>query len=274
MKKAISTLIFMGLFILMMAGCNNDENAGRAYTNTDDNQLPISTIRTDSSSDETGPGTQQIGFEEDNDNNLDLGKTNRNRNENLNGNEPNKGPFGGNAHDSGREQDKELQERNLREQDRLQPGQDQQEGNNRQQNQRQQQPNNQTKQKQGMNEFASKVISLTNRERSRRGLSTLKVSKSLSGVARQKSEDMQEKNYFSHTSPTYGSPFNMMREFNVSFESAGENIARGQQSPKQVVDAWMNSKKHRKNIMDESFTHIGVGYTSDGNYWSQMFIEK
>ncbi|WP_010531365.1 CAP domain-containing protein [Lentibacillus jeotgali] len=259
MKNAVIRFMFMGLLIIGLAGCNNDENASRSHTETDDNQLPISSIQTDSSSDEAGPDTQHIRFEKDNDNNLDLGKTNRNRNENLDDNNQNQNPFSGNARDPGREQDRQLQQG----QERPHPEQNQ-DTNGQQQNQSQQ----------GMNEFASKVISLTNRERSRQGLSPLKVSKPLSGVARQKSEDMQEKNYFSHTSPTYGSPFNMMREFNVSFESAGENIARGQQSPQQVVDSWMNSTEHRENILDESFTHIGVGYTSDGGYWSQMFIEK
>ncbi|GGJ81716.1 hypothetical protein GCM10007063_00170 [Lentibacillus kapialis] len=254
MKKVIS-VSFLGLLILVLAGCNNEENANRSHTETDNKQLPISSIRTDMSSDESGPGTQHIGFEDDNDHNLDLGKSNRNRNDNLKGNEPNDELFDKDARDSDRNPEKELQHRHLQEQD-------------------QQQPRNQTQPKQGINEFASKVISLTNRKRSQEGLPTLKVSKSLSGVAREKSEDMQEKNYFSHTSPTYGSPFNMMRQFNVTFETAGENIARGQQSPEQVVDSWMNSKEHRKNILDESFTHIGVGYTSDGEYWTQMFIEK
>ncbi|WP_347550094.1 CAP domain-containing protein [Pseudalkalibacillus hwajinpoensis] len=118
------------------------------------------------------------------------------------------------------------------------------------------------------------VIDLTNAERKKQGLSNLKAMPSLSDVAQEKSQDMQEKNYFSHTSPTYGSPFDMMRDFGVDFTTAGENIAQGQQTPEAVVDAWMKSEGHRKNIMNKNFTHIGVGLAQDGNYWTQMFIGK
>ncbi|MCA0990533.1 CAP domain-containing protein [Guptibacillus hwajinpoensis] len=118
------------------------------------------------------------------------------------------------------------------------------------------------------------VIDLTNAERKEQGLSPLKAMPSLSDVAQEKSRDMQQKNYFSHTSPTYGSPFDMMRDFGVDFNTAGENIAQGQQTPEAVVDAWMKSEGHRKNIMNSSFTHIGVGLAQDGHYWTQMFIGK
>ncbi|MDQ0483210.1 CAP domain-containing protein [Guptibacillus hwajinpoensis] len=118
------------------------------------------------------------------------------------------------------------------------------------------------------------VIDLTNAERRKQGLSNLKAMPSLSDVAQEKSRDMQQENYFSHTSPTYGSPFDMMRDFGVDFNTAGENIAQGQQTPEAVVDAWMKSEGHRKNIMNKNFTHIGVGLAQDGHYWTQMFIGK
>ena len=85
---------------------------------------------------------------------------------------------------------------------------------------------------------------------------------------------MQKNGYFSHTSPTYGSPFDMMRDFGVSYRTAGENIAQGQRTPQEVVNAWMNSAGHRKNILNGNFTHIGVGYEASGNHWTQMFIGK
>lgn len=85
---------------------------------------------------------------------------------------------------------------------------------------------------------------------------------------------MQQQNYFSHTSPTYGSPFDMMRDFGITYRSAGENIAKGQTSPEEVVQAWMNSQGHRENILNANFTHIGVGYEQNGNHWTQMFITK
>ena len=120
--------------------------------------------------------------------------------------------------------------------------------------------------------YESEVIRLVNEERQANGLPALKTDWELSRVARYKSKDMADKKYFSHTSPTYGSPFEMMKAFGISYRSAGENIAKGQRTPKEVVNAWMNSAGHRANILNKSFTTIGVGYVADGNYWTQMFI--
>ncbi|WP_226669188.1 CAP domain-containing protein [Metabacillus litoralis] len=125
-----------------------------------------------------------------------------------------------------------------------------------------------------LNQFEQQVVDLTNQERAKNGLSALKVDTALSKVAREKSLDMQRNNYFSHTSPTYGSPFDMMKKFAITYRAAGENIAKGQRTPEEVVNAWMNSAGHRKNILSANFTHIGVGYVSSGNYWTQQFIGK
>ncbi|MNH43142.1 Cysteine-rich secretory protein family protein [compost metagenome] len=81
---------------------------------------------------------------------------------------------------------------------------------------------------------------------------------------------MDVNNYFSHTSPTYGSPFDMMRSFGVKYSYAGENIASGQRTPQEVMTAWMNSAGHRANILNGNFTKIGVGYVN--GEWVQMFI--
>lgn len=118
------------------------------------------------------------------------------------------------------------------------------------------------------------VVQLVNQERAKQGLKALKYDWELARVAENKSQDMRDKNYFSHTSPTYGSPFDMMRAYGISYKAAGENIAMGQRSAQEVVNAWMNSSGHRANIMSTSFTHIGVGYVEDGHYWTQMFISK
>ncbi|WNF35280.1 CAP domain-containing protein [Bacillaceae bacterium IKA-2] len=126
----------------------------------------------------------------------------------------------------------------------------------------------------GISEASAKVIELTNAERRKNGLSDYQADVPLSNVATVKSDDMQENNYFSHTSPTHGSPFDMIRDHGVSYSAAGENIAQGQSSPEQVVESWMNSEGHRENIMSENFTHIGVGYNKQGHYWTQMFISK
>ena len=122
--------------------------------------------------------------------------------------------------------------------------------------------------------FEQEVIRLVNVERAKVGLSALTYDWQLSRVARIKSQDMKDNKYFSHTSPTYGSPFQMMKSFGITYRTAGENIARGQATPAAVVNAWMNSSGHRANILNSSFTHIGVGYVADGKSWTQMFIGK
>lgn len=120
--------------------------------------------------------------------------------------------------------------------------------------------------------YESEVIRLVNEIRVENGLKALTTNWELSRVARYKSEDMSSARYFSHTSPTYGTPFQMMKSFGLSYRTAGENIAYGQRTPAAVVDAWMNSSGHRANILNASYTQIGVGYCASGNYWTQMFI--
>ena len=122
--------------------------------------------------------------------------------------------------------------------------------------------------------FEKEVVRLVNEIRKQNGLKELTYDWQLSRVARIKSEDMRDNKYFSHTSPTYGTPFQMIKNFGITYRSAGENIARGQTTPQKVVDAWMNSSGHRANILNSSYTHIGVGYASNGHYWTQMFIGK
>jgi len=122
--------------------------------------------------------------------------------------------------------------------------------------------------------YEQEVVRLVNQERAKNGLKALTYDWQLGRVARYKSQDMRDNGYFSHTSPVYGSPFQMMKSFGISYKTAGENIARGQATPRAVVDAWMSSSGHRANILNSSFTHIGVGYVSSGKYWTQMFIGK
>ena len=122
----------------------------------------------------------------------------------------------------------------------------------------------------------AEVIRLVNIERSKKGLQTLKADWEISRVARYKSQDMINKKYFSHTSPTYGSPFKMLETFGIRFSSAGENIAYGQQTPAAVMNSWMNSSGHRANILSPSYTHIGVGLAKSSSgvyYWTQMFTK-
>lgn len=126
----------------------------------------------------------------------------------------------------------------------------------------------------GISSIEAEVVRLVNIERQKEGLQPLVASAELSNVARKKSEDMAKNNYFSHTSPTYGSPFEMMKSFGIKYNTAGENIARGQLTAQSVVNGWMNSSGHRANIINPSFNKIGVGHfkSSNGtNYWTQMF---
>ncbi|EAZ83435.1 CAP domain-containing protein [Lysinibacillus sp. FSL R7-0073] len=125
-----------------------------------------------------------------------------------------------------------------------------------------------------VNAFEQEVVKLTNAERTKAGLSPLQTDDKLMAAAREKSQDMQSNNYFSHTSPTFGSPFDRMKALGIAYKSAGENIAQGQRSPQEVVQAWMDSPGHRANILNGKFTHIGVGYVKSGNYWTQQFITK
>lgn len=118
------------------------------------------------------------------------------------------------------------------------------------------------------------ILKLVNIERAKQNLKPLTLDWQVSRVAQYKSDDMANKNYFSHTSPTYGSPFDMLKSFNVKYKSAGENIAKGQKTANAVMTAWMNSEGHRANIMNANFTHLGVGYTvkNGTTYWTQMFV--
>lgn len=117
--------------------------------------------------------------------------------------------------------------------------------------------------------FESQVADLVNQERTKAGLKPLTLRADLSKVAETKSQDMQTKGYFSHTSPTYGSPFDMLKQFGVTYRTAGENIAKGQRTPQEVMTSWMNSSGHRANILNNQYDSIGVGYHN--GLWTQLF---
>ncbi|WP_195238204.1 CAP domain-containing protein [Romboutsia sp. 1001285H_161024_C4] len=138
-------------------------------------------------------------------------------------------------------------------------------------------PDNSTAQSGNFSSYQREIVNIVNAERSKRGLAPLTLDSSLSNVATKKSQDMINRGYFDHNSPTYGSPFDMMKQFGISYKAAGENIAMGQKDPQDVMNSWMNSDGHRKNILSPNFTHIGVGIAKASNgqlYWTQMFIGK
>ncbi|REE92854.1 putative YkwD family protein [Paenibacillus taihuensis] len=117
--------------------------------------------------------------------------------------------------------------------------------------------------------FAAQVVTLVNQERAKAGLSALKSDTLLTKVALDKAKDMYTNNYFDHNSPTYGSPFDMMRAYGVTYSYAGENIAKGQRTPAEVMTAWMNSAGHKANILGSHYNKIGVAYYN--GEWVQEF---
>lgn len=118
------------------------------------------------------------------------------------------------------------------------------------------------------------MLDLVNQERARAGVPPLTLHTELSKVARLKSQDMVDNNYFAHQSPTYGSPFEMMRSFGISYTRAGENLALAP-TVDRAHTALMNSSGHRANILNAGYTHIGIGMVqgSRGQYYTQMFIQ-
>lgn len=122
--------------------------------------------------------------------------------------------------------------------------------------------------------YEQRVAELVNVEREKNGLQSLAFNSSISNVARTKSKDMADNNYFAHQSPTYGSAADMLTQNGIKWTAWGENIASGQDTPEEVVNAWMNSEGHRANILSPDFTKIGVGYVTSSSgtpYWTQMF---
>ncbi|GIO44544.1 CAP domain-containing protein [Paenibacillus apis] len=119
-------------------------------------------------------------------------------------------------------------------------------------------------------ERAAEVVKLVNQIRVEAGLKPLTVHTNLTKMAKTKAVEMYNRNYFNHTSPVYGSPFEMMDAFNITYRYAGENIAKGQWSAKEVVQDWMDSPGHKANILNKNYNLIGVGYYN--GYWVQEFI--
>lgn len=123
----------------------------------------------------------------------------------------------------------------------------------------------------------NEVARLVNVERGKAGLQPLKLNWELSRVARVKSQDMSDKNYFSHNSPTFGSTFSLIGKYGIVYSAAGENIAYGYSTPAAVMNGWMNSPGHRANILGKQYNQIGVGMVKNSKgqiYWTQVFIKQ
>ena len=127
-----------------------------------------------------------------------------------------------------------------------------------------------------MNSDEKEVFDLINKQRTNNGLDALKNDSEIQRVARIKAQDMVYNNYFSHTSPTYGSPFDMLKSFKISYKTAGENIAVNS-SNSSAVTAWMNSSGHKANILNSNFNYTGIGVVNSPKYgkmYVQLFIGK
>ncbi|OOE12938.1 CAP domain-containing protein [Fictibacillus arsenicus] len=115
------------------------------------------------------------------------------------------------------------------------------------------------------------MVNLVNQEREKQGLPALKADPELTKVARVKAKDMIDNNYFDHNSPTYGSPFDMLKQFGVEYQTAGENLA-GNSSVDGAHTSLMNSQGHRENILKSDYTNVGIGVV-DGGQYGKMFVQ-
>ena len=123
-------------------------------------------------------------------------------------------------------------------------------------------------------DWGYEVLNLVNEERAKYNVAPLKWDDSLAALAESHCEDMIDRNFFAHNTPDGQTPFDRMKAAGITYSSAGENIAAGQSSPQNVMDSWMNSPGHRKNILNPDFEYIGVGLARGGSYgiyWAQEF---
>lgn len=127
-----------------------------------------------------------------------------------------------------------------------------------------------------LTEDEHKMFDLVNQERIEAGLSPLNVNPELVVLARMKSQDMIDNEYFAHESPTYGTVYNMLKAAEIAYTRAGENLA-GSAVVERAHNNLMNSPGHRSNILNKYYTCIGIGIIEGGPFgkmFTQMFIKK
>ena len=127
-----------------------------------------------------------------------------------------------------------------------------------------------------INDKVNELLKLINNEREKNGLIKLQILPRLQEIAMTKAEDMVKSNYFSHESPNYGNPFDMMKNFGITYKSAGENIA-GNSSIEGAFNSWLSSENHKQNILSTAYNYIGIGITPSEKYGYIiviMFIRK
>ena len=250
----------------------NKNNCPSKFPSINDNKDDNDNIEDNNQNNGNNQDNNQGGNIEDN----NQGNNNQDKDDNNQGNDNNQ-----DQDKDDNNQDNNQDNNNNQDQDKDDNNQDNNQDNNNNQDQdkddNNQNDDNNSSNINGFSKEQVEVLNLVNKERKANGLKPLTLNKELSNVANIKSRDMIEKGYFDHTSPTYGSPFDMMKKFNISYNTAGENIAMGQKTPSEVMNSWMNSSGHRANILNSTYTELGVGIQKDSNgtiYWTQMFIGR
>ena len=254
----------------------NKNNCPNKFPSIDDNKDDNDNIEDNNQNNGNNQDNNQGGNIEDN----NQGNNNQDKDDNNQGNDNNQDQDkDDNNQDNNNNQDQDKDDNNQDNNQDNNNNQDQDNNNNQDQDKddNNQNDDNNSSNINGFSKEQVEVLNLVNKERKANGLKPLTLNKELSNVANIKSRDMIEKGYFDHTSPTYGSPFDMMKKFNISYNTAGENIAMGQKTPSEVMNSWMNSSGHRANILNSTYTELGVGIQKDSNgtiYWTQMFIGR
>ena len=122
-----------------------------------------------------------------------------------------------------------------------------------------------------LTEEENKTLELINKYREQNGLNELEPFLELQEVSKLKAEDIVENNYFSHTSPNLGSTFDLIKSQGIKYKVAGENLA-GNITPKRAVEAWINSKTHRENILEDRFEYTGI-YVIESEVYGKIFVQ-
>ena len=246
----------------------NKNNCPNKFPSIDNNKDDNDNIEDNNQNNGNNQDNNQGGNIEDN----NQGNNNQDKDDNNQGNDNNQ-----DQDKDDNNQDNNQDNNNNQDQDKDDNNQDNNNNQDQDKDDNNQNDDNNSSNINGFSKEQVEVLNLVNKERKANGLKPLTLNKELSNVANIKSRDMIEKGYFDHTSPTYGSPFDMMKKFNISYNTAGENIAMGQKTPSEVMNSWMNSSGHRANILNSTYTELGVGIQKDSNgtiYWTQMFIGK
>lgn len=246
----------------------NKNNCPNKFPSIDDDKDDNDNIEDNNQNNGNNQDNNQGGNIEDN----NQGNNNQDKDDNNQGNDNNQ-----DQDKDDNNQDNNQDNNNNQDQDKDDNNQDNNNNQDQDKDDNNQNDDNNSSNINGFSKEQVEVLNLVNKERKANGLKPLTLNKELSNVANIKSRDMIEKGYFDHTSPTYGSPFDMMKKFNISYNTAGENIAMGQKTPSEVMNSWMNSSGHRANILNSTYTELGVGIQKDSNgtiYWTQMFIGR